>query len=140
MKEGAGLVTLNLFQGPFISQYFFSRDRKIFLGYGFVVPERAEAGREKFSPLAGLPLGALAKRGFLHMFDDLWNKFFILLFGVLFVEDAVGFVAETDAGEEMRGRVTIDTVGNKSIIWITKGTKEILIKIRTAIMKFITKI
>ena len=37
------------------------------------------------------------------MSNNTRNEFFILFFGVLFVEDAVGLVTETGAEEEMGG-------------------------------------
>jgi hypothetical protein len=41
------------------------------------------------------------------MFYDLWYKYFIFFFGILFVKDTVLFIAETDASEEVGGRITI---------------------------------
>jgi hypothetical protein len=41
----------------------------------------------------------------LHMSNDLSYLDFILFFGILFIEDTVGFIAETDASEEVR-RIT----------------------------------
>lgn len=35
------------------------------------------------------------------MFYNFRNEFLVLIFGVLFVEDTVGFVAETDTSEEI---------------------------------------
>lgn len=44
------------------------------------------------------------------MFNDLWNQFFILLFGILFIEDAVGFVAESGASETIGTLAHIDAI------------------------------
>ena len=56
-------------------------EREIFLGDGFVVTERGNGGRKEDSPFVG----------FLQVFDDFGNEFFVFLLGVLFVEDAIFF-------------------------------------------------
>ena len=59
------------------------------LTHGFIVPVMAESCREIFPPFS--------RRS--HMSDDAGHECLILLFGVLFVEDAVSGVSESDAGE-----------------------------------------
>ena len=66
---------------------FFFREWKILLCYSLIVSKRTHARRKKFSPLSVL----------LHLLYDLGNQFFILLFAVLFVENTVLFIAESDA-------------------------------------------
>jgi len=46
----------------------------------------------------------------LHMSDYFSYHYLILFFGILFVEDTVGLIAETDAAEEVGGVKTIITI------------------------------
>jgi hypothetical protein len=55
---------------------------------------------EKFSSFSGS----------LHMRDDFCYGCFVVFFGVLFIEDTVGFVAKADASEEIIGIMTIKTI------------------------------
>ena len=44
------------------------------------------------------------------MGDDLRHRQLIFFFGILFIEDAVGFVAETDTTETVMTRITVKTI------------------------------
>jgi hypothetical protein len=52
---------------------------------------------------------------FNHIVDNLRYSFFVVVFGVLFVEDTVGFVAKSDTSEEMGGVVARIRVINITI-------------------------
>ena len=41
------------------------------------------------------------------MFYDTRNEYFIFFFGILFVENTIGFVAETDASEAVNTIITL---------------------------------
>ncbi len=68
---------------------FFFGEGKIVIPNAFVIPEESQARGEKFSPFSGRA----------HVVDDFRDQCFVFLLGVLFVEDAVLLVPETDAGE-----------------------------------------
>ncbi len=62
---------------------------KIFVREGFVVPKWRKGGWKEFAPFKRLH----------HVGDDFRDEFFILLLSVLLIENAVGFMIESDAGE-----------------------------------------
>ncbi|EKD29881.1 MAG: hypothetical protein ACD_78C00228G0001 [uncultured bacterium (gcode 4)] len=67
---------------------------------GFIVSERRNGWWEKFSPFSPLA----------HMLDDFRHECFILFFGVLFIQNAIGFIAETDAAKQVWGIMTIEVI------------------------------
>ena len=71
------------------------------MGDRFIVCERGEVHREKFAPFVGSS----------HVRDEAGFELFVLFGAVLVVEDAVLFVAETDAGEEVFRGVAVVTAG-----------------------------
>ncbi len=89
---------LDLGEGRFVvgpveslGEGLFLREGKVFHRDGFVVAEGREIRREEFSPLSGLS----------HMGYDLRNESVVFFFGVLLVEDAVGFVVHIGTTETM---------------------------------------
>jgi len=66
---------------------------EVFLGDSLIVTNRGYGGREKFATLSG---------GF-HVSDDAVAKHHVLFRRVLFVENAVGFVLESDAAKKIIG-------------------------------------
>jgi hypothetical protein len=81
--------------GPVESLFesFFFREREVLLSNGFVVAEGRDARREEFSPLPCFP----------HVLYDPRDEYFVLVPRILLVEDAVLFVTQADAGEEVGG-------------------------------------
>src|SRR3989344_4054643 len=89
-----------VFPGVAFLQSFFLGQREVFLGNGFVVGEGREFRREEFAVFIYSAF-LVCIWHLVHMFHDAWYELHVFLFGVLLVKDAVGFVAEADAGEEV---------------------------------------
>ena len=83
---------LRVFPGVALRKSFALRQGKVFLGNGFVVCEGREFGREEL-PVFIYSAFLINIRHLIHMFQDARYKFQVFVFGVLLVEDAVGFVA-----------------------------------------------
>jgi len=67
------------------------------------------------------------------MFDNLRDEYFVLVFGILFIEDAVGFVAETDAGEEMgRSSKTIIAIYKIITVFPSGNRKETVLTVSSS--------
>jgi hypothetical protein len=71
-------------------------ERIIVVGYGFIVAERGKSRIEKLSSLSA----------FLHFFYDIWNEGFILLFGVLCIEDTIFFITQSSTSEAVSTSMT----------------------------------
>jgi len=55
--------------------------------------------------------------GFDHMRDDFCHLNFVFFFAILFIEDAVGFVAEPDTSEEIiTSKATINIAAFSAIV------------------------
>ena len=87
---------------PSISSFqrnFFGEREKI-LGNGLVVCKRGKRGRKEFAIAVCVPLAIRVWR-IVHMSDDALTKCKVLLFCILRVENAIGFVPEPHASEEV---------------------------------------
>ena len=71
--------------------YLFSREGEMLLCYRLIVPKRTHRTRKELSPLSICH----------HLLDYLRNQLFILFLGILLVEDAVGFIMESNATKTM---------------------------------------
>jgi hypothetical protein len=71
--------------------HFFTTERIVLLCHCLIVPKRRKCRRKELSPFT--------KRN--HFLYNPRNQFLIFFFGILFIEDAVGFVAETSTEEKM---------------------------------------
>ena len=94
-----------------ISQDFLSRHRIILLCYRLIISEWTHGAREEFSPFSG----------FHHVFYDSRNEYFIFFFRILFIQDAVLLVAESDAEETVGTRETNIWIRNILAIQSTKS-------------------
>lgn len=114
---------------PTLITYFILREREFFLRNGFVISERGNACREIFSPFTGLP----------HMLNDFRGKRFVFFLRILHIQDAMLFVFQADATEEMIARIDTQNAvvgiieaicrkSNKSNVEDTHSTTEKLIR------------
>lgn len=91
--RGIGKRHYRLFILPTCSERYSSLlcERKVILRDGLVVGKGANGERKELAPLAGLA----------HVINDFWNKSFVLLLCILFVQNAVLVVLERHTAEDI---------------------------------------
>ncbi len=94
------------FPVPSFLNYIFLRHWEVFLSYRFVITERGERMREKFTPLSCRN----------HMFDDFTSQWFIFLNRVIFIKNTVVLFSETNTSETILWVIAELCVVEKRII------------------------